>query len=74
MKPAFEEKPVMPRGNAASVDSVLAYCQAQEVLFVQTLSRLSLQGLDLPPKRTGQLRANVKRSRDCCVLSWSMPA
>jgi FkbH-like protein len=64
MKPAFEEKPVMPRGNAASVDSVLAYCQAQEVLFVQTLSRLSLQGLDLPPKRTGQLRANVWRNHN----------
>ncbi|MDS1141165.1 HAD-IIIC family phosphatase [Pusillimonas sp. SM2304] len=43
---------------------MLAYCQAQDVLFAETLSRLNLQALELPPRRTGRLRANVWRNHN----------
>jgi FkbH-like protein len=64
MKPAFDGNSVAPVGNSGSVDSMLAYCQAQEVLFAETLSRLNLQALDLPPRRTQGLRANVWRNHN----------
>src|SRR5690606_10900565 len=64
MKPDLDGKSVEPAGNAASVDSMLAYCQAQDVLFAETLSRLNLQALELPSRRTGRLRANVWRNHN----------